>query len=193
MMITRQSTLKFLTQTELKALLDKAKRRSLRDYVMILLAYRHGLRASEVCNITMENLDLDAGNIRCERGKGSISNWQQLAEDEVKALKGWLRKRPNNESKFVFLSRRGTPVSRSQFFRIFKELASSIGLSNEKCHPHILKNSLGTHLANAGVPVQVIQQRLGHRNIQNTMVYLTISSAYSDRMFESALANGAVV
>ena len=55
---------KFLTKTELKALLDRVKLKSARDYAMLLLAYRHGLRASEVCNITMENIDLDAGNIR---------------------------------------------------------------------------------------------------------------------------------
>ena len=192
-MTTRQSTLRFLTQGELKALLDKAKKHDLRDYAMILLAYRHGLRASEVCNITLENIDLDAGNIRCERGKGSISNWQSLADDEVKTLRAWLRKRPKSDSKFVFLSREGSPVSRSQFFRSFKAIAHSIGLSDEKCHPHILKHSLGTHLANAGVAPQVIQQRLGHRNIQNTMVYLTISNGFVDRAFGAALANGAVV
>jgi type 1 fimbriae regulatory protein FimB len=192
-MTNRQSTLRFLTQTELKAILDKAKRQSLRDYAMILLSYRHGLRASEVCNITTDNLDLDAGNIRCERGKGSISNWQSLGADEVKTLRAWLRHRPKSDSPFLFLSRKGSPVSRSQFFRLFQDLAKSLGLSDEKCHPHVLKHSLGTHLANAGVPVQVIQQRLGHRNIGNTMVYLTISSAFTDRAFEAALANGAVV
>ncbi len=192
-MKSRQQTLKFLTQTELKGLLDKAKKHDLRDYAMILLAYRHGLRASEVCNTTIENIDLEAGNIRCERGKGSISNWQSLADDEVKTLRAWLRKRPKSDSPYLFLSRKGTPVSRSQFFRLFKAIAQSIGLSDEKCHPHILKHSLGTHLANAGVAPQVIQQRLGHRNIQNTMVYLTISNGFVDRAFSSALANGAVV
>lgn len=192
-MTNRESTLTFLTQTELKALLNKAKQADLRDFAMILLAYRHGLRASEVCNITVENLDLEAGNIRCARGKGSISNWQVLADDEVKTLRAWLRKRPSGDSKFVFLSRLGSPVSRSQFFRSFQAIAQAVGLSAEKCHPHILKHSLGTHLANAGVAPQVIQQRLGHRNIQNTMVYLTISNGYVDRAFGAALANGTVV
>jgi type 1 fimbriae regulatory protein FimB len=185
--------LQFLTQGELKVLLERAKQSGVRDYAMILTAYRHGLRASEVCNITVENLDLEAGNIRCVRGKGSVSNWQQLAQDEIKTLRAWLRRRPKSESKFVFLSRKGTPVSRSQFFRIFKALAKAAGLSDEKCHPHILKHSIGSHLANSGVPVQVIQQRLGHKNISNTMVYLAVSNAYVDRAFEAALANGAVV
>jgi|ERR1039458_4000815 site-specific recombinase XerD len=192
-MIHRSQSLQFLTQTELKVLLAHAKKQSPRDFAMILLAYRHGLRASEVCNITMENLDLEAGNIRCIRGKGSISNWQQLSEDEVKAVKTWLRKRPRNGSRHIFVSRQGTPMSRTQFFRVFRELARSAGIADEKCHPHILKHSLGTHLANSGVPVQVVQQRLGHRNIQNTLVYLQISSGYVDRAFEAAVANGAVV
>ena len=189
----RNQTLHFLTQTETKALLLQAKKQSPRDYAMILLAYRHGLRASELCNITVKNVDLDAGNIRCERGKGRICNWQQLAQDEVSAVKAWLRRRPAAPSPYLFISRKGTPPSRTQFFRLFRDLAQRIGLPADKCHPHILKHSLGTHLANAGVPVQVIQQRLGHRNLQNTMVYLTISSAFVDRAFESALANGAVV
>jgi len=192
-MTNRQTTLRFLTQSELKALLDRAKKQSLRDFAMILLAYRHGLRASEVCNTTVENIDLEAGNIRCERGKGSICNWQSLAEDEIKALRAWLRKRPKSASPYLFLSRKGTPVSRYQFFRIFRDLAKALGLSDEKCHPHILKHSLGTHLANTGVAPQVIQQRLGHRNIQNTMVYLTISNGFVDRAFGTALANGTVV
>jgi type 1 fimbriae regulatory protein FimB len=192
-MTDRAETLTFLTQNEMKALLDGAKRRGVRDFAMILLAYRHGLRASEVCNITIGNLDLEAGNIRCQRGKGSISNWQLLAKDEVKAVSAWLKRRPQTGSPFLFLSRKGSPVSRSQLFRIVQEVGRKAGLPMEKCHPHILKHSIGTHLANAGMPVQVIMSRLGHRNIQNTMKYLQVSSAFVDRAFESALVNGSVV
>ena len=192
-MTRRTSDMQFLTKGELKALLDRVKMKSARDYAMILLAYRHGMRASEVCNITMNNLDLEAGNIRCQRGKGSISNWQQLSADEIKAIKTWLRRRPKVDTDCLFISNRGTPMSRSQFFRLFKDHAHAVGIPEEKQHPHVLKHSLGTHLANAGMPVQVIQSRLGHRNIQNTMVYLQISSGYVDKAFESALANGAVV
>lgn len=192
-MTRRTSDMQFLTKAELKALFDRAKTKSSRDYAMILLAYRHGLRASEICNGTIQNIDLEAGNIRCQRGKGSISNWQQLSTDEIKAIKGWLRQRPKVENEFLFVSNRGTPMSRSQFFRLFKGHAQAVGIPAEKQHPHVLKHSLGTHLANAGMPVQVIQARLGHRNIQNTMVYLQVSSGYVDKAFEAALANGAVV
>ena len=187
------SDMQFLTKGELKALFDRVKMKSSRDYAMVLLAYRHGMRVSEVCNITMQHLDLEAGNIRCQRGKGSISNWQQLSADEIKAVKTWLRKRPKGETDCLFVSNRGTPMSRCQFFRLFKDYAHAVGIPAEKQHPHVLKHSLGTHLANAGMPVQVIQARLGHRNIQNTMVYLQVSSGFVDKAFEAALANGAVV
>ena len=101
-MKARAESLTFLTQNETKALLDRAKQRGARDYAMIFLAYRHGLRASEICNITMQNLDLAAGNIRCVRGKSSISNWQQLNKDEVKAVTAWLKQRPKSDSPFLF-------------------------------------------------------------------------------------------
>ena len=192
-MIRRSSDMQFLTKGELKALLDRVKMKSSRDYAMLLLAYRHGLRASEVCNITLRNIDLVAGNIRCQRGKGSICNWQQLSVDEIKAVKTWLRKRPKAENDCLFISNRETPMSRSQFFRLFKAYAQAVGIPAEKQHPHVLKHSLGTHLANAGMPAQTIMARLGHRNIQNTMIYLQVSSAYVDQAFEAALANGAVV
>ena len=192
-MTKRTGDMRFLTKGETKALLDAAMAQSPRDFAMIILCYRHGLRASEVCNITMQNLDLEAGNIRCVRGKGSISNWQQLGVDEAKAIKAWLRRRPKTDDPHLFISRRGGAMSRSQFFRVFAALAEEAGIPEEKRHPHVLKHSLGTHLANAGMPVQVIQSRLGHRNVQNTMIYLQISNAYVDRAFEAALGNGGVV
>jgi len=192
-MSRRSSDMQFLTKAELIALFNWVKTKSSRDYAMILLAYRHGMRVSEVCNITMHNLDLEAGNIRCQRGKGSISNWQQLSVVEIKAVKTWLRKRQKAENDCLFISNRGTPMSRSQFFRLFKAYAQAVGIPAEKQHPHVLKHSLGTHLANAGMPAQTIMARLGHRNIQNTMIYLQVSSAYVDQAFEAALANGAVV
>lgn len=185
--------IKFYTRAELQRILAAAKEHSPRDYTMILLAYRHGLRASEVCRIEISHIDLEAGNIRCMRGKGSISNWQSLARDEVKAVKSYMRKRPKTDNPHLFISRNGGPLSRTQFYRVFRQLCEKVGIPKDKRHPHCLKHSLGSHLANSGVPVQVIQMRLGHRNIANTMIYVQMSSAYVDRAFEAALANGAVV
>jgi len=89
----RDQNIKFLTKQELQDVLACAKQHSPREHCMVLLAYRHGLRASEVCGIRMDHVDLKAGNLRCERGKGSVSNWQSLARDEMKAIRLWFRHR----------------------------------------------------------------------------------------------------
>ena len=189
----RDSTIKFLTKQELQELLARAKQQSQRDYCMILLAYRHGLRASEVCGIRIDHIDMQAGNIHCIRGKGSVSNWQSLARDEMKAIKLWLRHRPKTDDPHLFISRNGGPMSRSQFYRVFKSLCEKAGIPEDRRHPHVLKHSLGSHMANAGMPVQVIQHRLGHRNISSTMIYVQMSNIYVDRAFDAVLSSGGIV
>jgi type 1 fimbriae regulatory protein FimB len=189
----REKSIKFLTKQELQELLDQAKLQSPREYCMLLLAYRHGLRASEVCRLRLDHLDIKAGNIQCERGKGSVSNWQSLARDEFRAIKLWLKHRPKTEDPHIFISRNGGAMSRSQFFRIFQQLCETAGIPEDKRHPHVLKHSLGTHMANAGLPVQVIQHRLGHRNISSTMVYVQMSNIYVDRAFQAVLDSGGII
>ena len=185
--------LKFLTQTELKSLLARAREQDIRAYTMILLAYRHGLRASEVCKILISDIDLAAGEIVCRREKGSITNWQHLAADETEAVRVWLQQRPKTDSPFLFVSRQSPAVSRSQFFRVFQALARTSGVPAEKCHPHSLKHSLGTHLAYAGLPAHVIQRRMGHESVKNTIVYLNIADRYVDEQCELARQRGEMV
>lgn len=183
----------FLTQEELRRLLRGAQRASARDHCMVLIGYRHGLRASEICALQIADVDTASARMVCGRLKGSVSNWQQLGSDEVDALQAWLKKRPKAANGDLFVDEHGNRLSRFQFYRLFRRHARAAGIPAKKCHPHTLKHALGTHLANAGVPVQVIQQRLGHRCIQNTMVYLAISSRYVDQAVESAIQAGDVV
>lgn len=186
-------SIQFFTRDEMQRVLAVAKERGTRDFAMVLLAYRHGLRPTEVCRVRLDDLDLDGGHILCRRQKRSITNWQRLADDERDAIHRWLAKRRSTGSSCLFPNRQGRPISRQQFFRIFRQLARLAGLPPNKRHPHILKHAIATHLAGCGVPVQVIQQRLGHRNIENTMVYLSIASEYVDRTVASAIEAGAVV
>jgi len=160
---------------------------------MILLAYRHGLRASEVCGVQLNHIDLDAGNIHCIRGKGSICNWQSLARDEVKAIKAYMRKRPKTDSPNLFISRNGGPMSRSQFYRVFRSLCEKAEIPEDKRHPYTLKHTVASMMAQAGMPVQVIQHRLGHKNISSTMVYVQMSNVYVDRAFQAVLDSGGIV
>ena len=189
----RSSSIKFFTRSELERTLSAAKARSARDYAMILLAYRHGLRASEICRLQINHIDLDAGNIHCMRGKGSVSNWQSLARDATKAIRAYRRKRPKTDSPYLFISRNGGPLSRTQFYRVFRQLCEQVGIPDDKRHPHVLKHSLGSHMANAGLPIQVIQHRLGHRNISSTMIYVQMSNVYVDRAVQAVLDSGGIV
>ena len=185
--------IKFFTRPELERVLSVAKQQSARIYAMVLIAYRHGMRPTEVCQLEVDHLDLEGGHILIARLKNSITTWQSLPEDEVEALRTWMAVRPNRESSYVFCSKRGLPIDRAQFYVELREIAGKAGIPPERCRPHALKHSLGTHLAEAGVPVQIIQRRLGHRNIKNTMIYLSLADGLVDRAVEEAAANGYVV
>ena len=186
-------TVKFLTRCELQRILSVARDRSARDHAMILIAYRHGLRASETCNLDTDAVDPDAARITCTRLKGSLTNWQRLEPYEVLAVNAWLGVRPQTAVGNLFVDSEGRPLSRFQFYRLFRRHAQAADIPEGKRHPHVLKHALGTALANAGVPVQVIQQRLGHRSISNTMIYLDIASEYVDRTVATAIESGAIV
>src|SRR5580704_4705694 len=128
-----------LTPQEMLNLLKVARKRSVRDWTMILLAYRHGLRASEVCGIKLADLDLKAGSISIRRLKGSLHTVQPLYQhrgqpllDEASAIRAWLRKRVDDGSDYLFTSQKGGRLSRIQFFRSFQKVAESAGLSAEK-------------------------------------------------------------
>ena len=191
--MTRQNrSIKFFTRTELTRILQAAKERSARNYAMILIGYRHGMRPSEVCKLLIDKVDLDNGHILVVRLKNSIMTWQRLPSDEVIALRAWMAVRPNRDSKYVFCSRRGLPIDRSQFYVEFREIAGQAGIPPERCRPHALKHSLGTHLAEGGIPVQIIQRRLGHRHIQNTMIYLSLADGIVDRAVAEAAEKGYV-
>jgi hypothetical protein len=110
----------FLSTDEVLAVLKAARERSSRDWAMILLAYRHGLRASEVCNLKLSDADTKNFALTIERLKGSLKTVQPLSEhrgipllDEVKAIKSWLSARVEDGSGYLFLSQKGGPLSLS--------------------------------------------------------------------------------
>src|SRR5216683_301831 len=120
-----------LEPTELLALLKPSKANAARSWAMILLAYKHGLRASEVCNLRLGDIDLKNGSIVVARLKGSLCTTQAVTEhrgepllNELKALREWLRERPDDGSDFVFVSQKGGRLHRSQFFRLFRAIAN---------------------------------------------------------------------
>ena len=121
----------FLTEAEIASFLKPARkgRHGARNYAMALLAYRHGLRVSELINMRMADLDLDTGHLFVRRLKGSLSTNQPLEGDEIRALRRWIRHRVNApccNSPLVFLSERG-PMTRQAFNYICAEIGKRAG------------------------------------------------------------------
>ncbi|MDU4314330.1 MAG: tyrosine-type DNA invertase [Klebsiella michiganensis] len=152
----------FLTHNEIESLLKAANSgaHATRNYCLTLLCFIHGLRASEICRLQISDIDLP------------------LLNKEIRALKNWLQVRaayPQSDSEWLFLSRKGNPLSRQQFYQIISASGDNAGLSLE-IHPHMLRHSCGFALANMGIDTRLIQDYLGHRNIRHTVWY-TASNA----------------
>ncbi len=179
---------------ELLAVLKAAKASSIRSWAMILLAYRHGMRASEICNLRTTDIDLKNGSIVVERLKGSLRTVQAISGhrgepllDELRAIRTWMQERRHDGSDFLFLSQKGGRLDRSQFFRVFRSVAAAAALAPEKRHPHVLKHSLATHLVQNNVNVAVVQRQLGHRHIGSTMRYVTTTDKQASQATTEAL------
>jgi type 1 fimbriae regulatory protein FimB len=164
----------FLTEAEVENFLKAGRkgRHKVRNFAMLLLAFRHGLRVSELINMRMADVDLDTGRLFVRRLKGSLSTSQPLEGDEIRALRAWLRQRINApccNSPLVFVSERG-PMTRQAFNYICAKIGKRAKL-NINVHPHMLRHSCGYALANKGHDTRLIQDLLGHRNIQHTQLY----------------------
>jgi type 1 fimbriae regulatory protein FimB len=164
----------FLTEAEIGNFLKAGRkgRHGIRNFAMLLMTFRHGLRVSELINMRIADVDLDTGRLFVRRLKGSLSTSQPLEGDEIRALRAWFRERTNApccNSPLVFLSERG-PMTRQAVNYICAEVGKRAGLSI-KVHPHMLRHSCGYALANKGCDTRLIQDYLGHRNIRHTQLY----------------------
>jgi type 1 fimbriae regulatory protein FimB len=184
----------FLKPEELLALLRATKARGPREHAMILCSYSHGLRASEVCNLKLADLDMRNQTLKVERLKGSLSSVQPMHVhrgepllDEVKVLKTWLAERKDDGSGDLFVSQKGGAMSRQHFHTLFQQLAEEAGLPENKRHPHVLKHSIASHLVAANTNLAIVQRQLGHRSISSTMVYVGVSDEQVADATRSAL------
>jgi type 1 fimbriae regulatory protein FimB len=193
------SQLQALNEKEVLSVLKLSASESKRNHAMILLAFKHGLRASEVCALKMSDIDLKNGIITIRRCKDSLKSSQDLLDlpgqpllSEKRVLKAWLVEREEHldRSDFLFLSQKGGGMDRSAFFRLFQSLAKRVGLPTAKQHPHCLKHSLGFYLVEQGVSLPSIQQALGHKSLSSTGVYLKVNDERANRDVARAFANG---
>jgi integrase len=172
-----------LTDTETLAMLQAARGHRARAHAMVLLAIRHGSRASEVTALPLDHLNLKERWVRIERLKGSKVTVQPLERhpgqpllDEVRVLGRYLRERRDDGSGILFTSSHGGAMHRATFFRIWRECATRAGLPPEKRHPPCAKHTLGSLLGPGG------SQRLSHpARPRPRQHYLVIPLRWLDR------------
>ena len=157
---------KHLTPNEVEVLLKTCSDH--RNRTMILLAYRHGMRVSELTSLEWSQIDLTTGAISLARLKNGIPSTHPLTGVELRALKRLRREHPN--SRHVFLSNRGTPMTRQNVHAFLADLGRQAGFEFG-LHAHMLRHACGSKLASDGRDTRSIQHYLGHRNIQSTVVY----------------------
>ena len=145
-----------------------------RDALLILIAYRHGLRASELIALRWDQVDLRAGTVHVARLKNGAPSTHPLRGPELRALRAWKREQ-DDALPYIFTSLRGAPMTRRTVHHVVAEAGKAARI-DFPVHPHMLRHGTGFHLANAGQDTRAIQLYLGHRNIQHTVRYTELAA-----------------
>lgn len=170
-----------LSSLEVESLLgapDLKTTRGLRDKAILELMYAAGLRVSETVNIKIQDLNFDAGFLRCI-GKGSKERIVPLGRESISAIKKYLENarpklaREKSADSFLFLSRLGKKISRQSFWKLIKYYAACAGIKKD-IRPHTLRHSFATHLLERGADLRSVQEMLGHADISTTQIYTHI-------------------
>jgi type 1 fimbriae regulatory protein FimB/type 1 fimbriae regulatory protein FimE len=162
-----------LTEREVEKLIEAAKknRHGQRDAAIILICFRHGLRASELCELQWSDVEFETATLHLRRAKNGTTATHPLLGDELRALRVLKRE---SESPFMFVSERGAPFTVSGL----QKLVERAGIAAEipfKVHPHMLRHATGYVLANRGTDTRTLQSYLGHRSIQSTVRYTELA------------------
>jgi integrase len=167
-------TREHLTIDEVERLIETVKnnRYGHRDALMVLLAFRHGLRPGEIVDLRWDQVDFKSANLHVRRLKNGTPSTHPLTGRELRALRRHQRK--STKSPFVFVSERGAPISAPGFSCMVERAALSAKLGI-KAHAHMLRHACGYKLANDGHDTRSLQAYLGHKNIQNTTRYTAVA------------------
>jgi site-specific recombinase XerD len=160
-----------LTEAEVERLMNAARKNRWghRDATMILVAYRHGLRASELVDLQWTQVDFRTATLQVRRVKRGTPSTHPILGDELRSLRR-LQREQEHKSAFVFTSERGAPFTTAGIARMIERAGAEARLAF-KAHPH----ACGYTLANKGHDTRALQAYLGHRNIQHTVRYTELS------------------
>lgn len=164
--------------------------KALRDTALLEVLYATGMRVSELASLTLDDLDLGAGTIRCV-GKGNKERVMPLYAEAAQAVQAYLEKgRPalsgrDATERTLFLNPRGKQLTRQGLWLIIKGYARQLGLE-DKVTPHTLRHSFATHMLNGGAGLREVQKLLGHANISTTQVYTHVSQDRLREVYDKA-------
>ena len=150
----------------------------LRDKAMLETMYSSGLRVSELLNLEKGQVNMSKGIITV-LGKGAKERKVPLSDYAIEYIKKYVNEVRNKSefkgSKYLFLSRRGEPLSRVYFFKQVRKYSEQVGIATT-VSPHTLRHSFATHLLNHGAQLRIVQGMLGHTNIATTQIYTHVST-----------------
>ena len=168
----------YLTPNEVDRIIKAARERGRyghRDATMIVLAYTHGLRVSELTTLQWDQVELDQGLLHVRRRKRGTPSVHPLRGVELRALRR-LRREQQPTSTFVFTTERSAPMTTAGFRKLLSRIGEAARLPFP-IHPHMLRHAVGYRLANDGQDTRAIQHYLGHRNIQHTVRYTELTTS----------------
>ena len=177
---------RYLTSREVALLLaaTRGSRTEARDRCLILLMFRHGLRVSEACALKLHQVDQASRVLHVARLKKGLSTTHPIRRDELRVIKAWLAERdrlaPAGDAFFV--SERRLPLNRRTAWVAIKRYGELAELAVD-AHPHMLRHACGYALADQGADTRLIQDYLGHRNIQHTVRYTATNPARFERLW----------
>jgi len=160
-----------LSKEEVKALINAC--RSDKSRLLIELLYSSGLRVSECLNLRVEDIDFDEKICVVKQGKGKKDRITVLSENLAQSLKAFLKKQ-GFSSGIIFKNKHGKSLSVRNAQKIVSRAARRAGI-DKRVTPHKLRHSFATHLLDSGVSIRVIQELLGHSNLQTTQIYTRVS------------------
>jgi len=164
--------------------------KALRNTALLELLYATGMRVSEVADLTLDDVDLEAGTVRCV-GKGNKERVMPLYPKATETVRDYIDNGRdallggNRAERTLFLNPRGEQLTRQGLWLIIKGYAREIGLE-DKVTPHILRHSFATHMLNGGAGLREVQKLLGHANISTTQVYTHVTRDRLRQVYDEA-------
>lgn len=184
-----ETRIKYLTQREALSLFNSIENshnsHSTRDLAIFRLAYRCGLRASEISLLKLQDYNMSKGEIYCKRLKGSNNNTIRLDEKTRAVLDKYINENSiKSESQIIFTSQKNNPISRQTLDYLTKKYCAIANIEDKsKHHFHALKHTTAVHLAECDMDIKELQWWLGHKSVSNTEIYFQFTTKQQDKMY----------